>query len=121
MVIEYLQNNSQMNDIFKEAVNEICKVYKEYAISYVSMIFPKTYEKGIHAENNINRLWDEGKDIKAFEEAVNEWQRTQMKCIKLFHAKKDIDDNEDKEYNPSNGKPGPCQGLGKEEKENGTV
>lgn len=114
VVIEYLKNISRMDDIFRNAANEISKAFTENAIHYTQKMFPKTYEKGITAENKINSLWDEGKDIKAFQEAVKEWQQIQIRVIKLFNAKKDIDDNEGKEYNPSNGKPGPSQGLGKE-------
>ncbi|MDN3512521.1 MAG: hypothetical protein NG784_14630 [Candidatus Jettenia sp.] len=121
IVIEYLRNISQMDEIFQQAVNKITEVYPGLAICYISKTFPKLYKKALIDEDKINILWDEGKDVRAFEEAVNEWQRTQMECMKLFHAKKGIDGNKDKEYNPSNGKPGLCQGLGKEEKENGTV
>jgi hypothetical protein len=121
IVIEYLKNISKMNRIFKKAVNEICKVYKEYTISYVSMTFPKTYEKGMHAENNINHLWDEGKDIKAFYKAVREWKNIQIKFIELLNAKKSVDTVMDDVYNPPNGKPGPSQGLGKETEEHGTL
>ncbi|GAB62736.1 MAG: hypothetical protein DWB56_04095 [Candidatus Jettenia sp.] len=121
MVIEYLRNISQMDEIFQQAVNKINEGYPDLTIRYISKTFPKLYKKALIDEDKINTLWNEGKDVKAFEKAVNEWRKTQMKFIKLFHAKKNIDDKKDKEYNPSNRKPDPCQGLGKEEKEHGTV
>lgn len=113
VVTEYLKNISRMYDIFRKAVDEISNAYTENAIQYVQKMFPKTYEKGIAAENKINRLWDEGQDIKAFYEAVREWKDIQMKFIELLNAKK-LDTVLDDVYNSPNGKPGPSQGLGKE-------
>lgn len=113
IVIEYLKNISRMDDIFRNAVNEISRAFTVNAIHYTQKMFPKTYEKGITAENKINSLWDEGRDIKAFYEAVREWQGIQMKFIELLNAKK-LDTVMDAVYNSPNGKPGPSQGLGKE-------
>ncbi|MBI2472797.1 MAG: hypothetical protein HYV59_16395 [Planctomycetes bacterium] len=114
IVIEYLKNISMMENIFKDAVTEISKVYTVNAIHYTQKMFPETYEKAITAENKINSLWDEGQDIKAFYEAVRAWQDIQMKFIELLNAKKGVDTVMDDVYNSSNGKPGPGQGLGKE-------
>ena len=114
IVIEYLKNISRMENIFKDAVNEISKVFTVNAINYTQKMFPETYEKGITAENKINSLWDEGQDMKAFYEAVRAWKDIQMKFIELLNAKKGVDTVMDDVYNSSNGKPGPGQGLGKE-------
>ncbi len=113
LVTEYLKNISWMDDIFRNAANEISKAFTVNAIHYAQKMFPKTYEKGITAENKINSLWDEGQDIKAFYEAVREWQDIQLKFIELLNAKK-LDTVIDDVYNSPNGKPGPSQGLGKE-------
>ena len=85
------------------------------------IVFPKTYDKAIDPEKRMNMVWDEGKDPKTFQEEVNEWGEIHKKCIKVYCAKNGIDTVLDGVYNASNGKPGPSQGLGKEEKENGTL
>ena len=104
-----------------DAVHEISKVYQSPPLGYTVKISPMTCEKAVTIENKINALWDEGKDITGFQEAVKEWQDLHMKFIKLFNVKKKVDTVLDDVYNASNGKPGPSQGLGKEEKENGTL
>lgn len=121
LVIEYLKNISRMYTIFMDAVHEISKVYQSPTIGYTVKISPMTCEKAVTIENKINTLWDEGKDITGFQEAVKEWQDLYMKFIKLFNVKKGVDTVKDGVYNESNGKPGPSQGLGKEEKEHGTL
>jgi len=72
-------------------------------------------------EQRMNTVWDEGKDIQGFTEIVNRWVEMHKKSIKLYCAKNGIDTILDDVYNASNGKPGPCQGLGKEAKNNGTL
>ena len=114
IVIEYLNNISRMENIFMDAVNKITKVSTVCAINYTQKMLPEMYEKVITAENKINSLWDEGQDIKAFSEAVREWQETQMKYIELLNDQNDVDTIMVDVYNSSNGKPGPSQGLGKE-------
>ncbi|KHE92125.1 MAG: hypothetical protein K8F52_01775 [Candidatus Scalindua rubra] len=114
IVIEYLNNISRMENIFMDAVNEITKVSTVCAINYTQKMLPEMYEKVITAENKINSLWDEGQDIKAFSEAVIEWQETQMEYIELLNAENGVDTVVEDVYNSPNGKPGPSQGLGKE-------
>lgn len=121
IVTEYLKNISRMETIFMDAVYEISRVYQSPTLGYIVKISPMTCEKAVAIENKINTLWDEGKDITGFQEAVKEWQDLHMKFIKLFNVKKEVDTVLDGVYNASNGKPGPSQGLGKEEKENGTL
>ena len=121
LTIGYLSNISRMDDIFGNAVNEISKAYTRNALSYTQKVFPLMYEKAMDIENSINRLWDGGKDLKTFQEAVKEWQEIQMKFIKLLNAKKGVEAVKDTVYNSPNGKPDPSQGLGKEANDNGTL
>ena len=117
IVIEYLKNISRMEAIFMDAVHEISKVYQSPTVE----VFPMTHEKAVAIENKINTLWDEGKDVAGFQEAVKEWQGIYMQFIELPNAKKKVEVVKDTAYNSSNGKPDPCQGLGKEEDEHGTL
>jgi len=121
MVIEYLKNISLMYTIFMDAAYEISRVYQSPTPGYTVKISPMTCEKAVTIENKINTLWDEGKDVTGFQEAVKEWQDLHMKFIKLFNVKKGVDTVKDGVYNAPNGKPGPCQGLGKEKEEHGTL
>lgn len=114
IVIEYLQNTCRMDEIFKQAVGEISGAFMVNAINFTQKMFSETYKKGIAAEDKINRLWDEGKDIKAFSEAVKEWQELHKGFIKLLKAKKGVEAVMGTGYNSPNGKPDPRQGLGKE-------
>lgn len=120
---EYLKKLylSTMENIFNNAVNELSKIFQINAIHNAREMFPKLYEESITAENKINSLWNEGRDIKAFSEAVKEWQTIHMKFIELVQTKKGIDTVMEDVYNPFNRKPDSNQGLGKEVVENGTV
>lgn len=100
-----------------DAVHEISKVYQSPTVE----VFPMTHEKAVAIENKINTLWDEGKDVTGFQEAVKEWQGIYMQFIESPNAKKKVEVVTDTAYNSSNGKPDPCQGLGKEEDEHGTL
>ena len=120
-VVDYLRIVTEMESIFKAKVNEISQGYPADTMSFMMIMFPKTYDKVIDLEKRMNTVWDEGKDIKGFTEIVNRWVEMHKKSIKLYCAKNGIDTILDDVYNASNGKPGPCQGLGKERQENGTL
>ncbi len=121
IVIEYLKTMNEMEAIFKDKVNEIVQLYREDTFSYIMIVFPRMYNKAQELEQRMNKIWDEGKDTKTFQEAVNEWGEIHKKCIKVYCDKNGIDTVMDDVYNPSNGKPGPSQGLGKEAEEHGTL
>lgn len=121
IVIEYLKTMNKMEAIFKDKVDEIAQVYRADTFSYIMIVFPRMYNKAQELEQRMNKIWDEGKDIKAFQEIVNQWEEMNKRCIKLYCAKNGIDSVLDGVYNASNGKPGPCQGLGKEAEEHGTL
>lgn len=114
IVIEYLETISKMEAIFKDKVDEIAQLYQEDTFSYIMIVFPRMHAKAQELEKRMNKVWDEGKDPIIFQEAVKEWGEIHKKCIKVYCEKKDIDTIMDDVYNPSNGKPGPNQGLGKE-------
>ncbi|BBO18497.1 conserved hypothetical protein [Candidatus Brocadia pituitae] len=113
-VIEYLKTMNEMEAIFKDTVSEIAQVYREDTFSYIMLVFPRMYDKTQELEQRMNKMWDEGKDIKAFQEIVKQWEEMNKRCIKLYCTKNGIDTIVDDVYNPPNGKPGPNQGLGKE-------
>jgi hypothetical protein len=121
IVIEYLKTMNKMEAIFKDKADEIAQVYRADTFSYIMIVFPRMHDKAQELEQRMNMIWDEGKDLKTFQEAVNEWGEIQRKCIKVYCDKNDIDTILDDVYNPSNGKPGPSQGLGKETEEHGTL
>ncbi len=121
IVIEYLKTTNKMEAIFKDKVDEIAQVYQEDTFSYIMIVFPRMYDKAQELEQRMNVVWDEGKDHKTFQKAVNEWGEIHRKCIKMYCDKKGIDTILDDVYNASNGKPGPSQDLGKEAEEHGTL
>lgn len=121
IVIEYLNTVNKMGAIFKDKVDEIAQVYREDTFSYIMIVFPRMYNKAQELEQRMNKVWEEGKDIKAFQEIVNQWEEMNKRCIKLYCAKNGIDSVLDDVYNAPNGKPGPSQGLGKEAEEYGTL
>ncbi len=70
--------------VFKDAVGEINKNYTPGAIEYARQTHPERYENGIKAENRLNQLWDDGKDLEAFQKAASEWKLIQLEMIKLY-------------------------------------
>lgn len=114
IVIKHLKTMNKMETIFKDKVDEIAQLYQEDTFGYIMIVFPRMHAKAQELEKRMNKIWDEGKDPIIFQEAVKEWGEILKKCIKVYCEKKDVDTIMGDVYNPSNGKPGPNQGLGKE-------
>ncbi|TLD40880.1 MAG: hypothetical protein JETT_2872 [Candidatus Jettenia ecosi] len=77
----------QFEDCFKDAVTELSKDYPQGLIDHIRQKHPERWERSIQAENRINRIWDDCKDLAAFQKAVSEWREIELGLVKLFKNK----------------------------------
>lgn len=69
---------------FLDAVHELNKYYPQGLVDHICQKYPKRWQRSIQAEERLNQLWDEGKDVGSFKKAVNEWKEIYKELIKLF-------------------------------------
>ena len=74
----------QLESVYKDAVGEINRNYQPGTFNFIQQKYPERWNQSLEAENRLNQLWDDGKDLKAFQKAVSDWKEIELELIKLF-------------------------------------
>ena len=93
--IEVINTNSDFKKegvykIFKEAINEINSVSQEWraVFDYLNTQNPELNQRIDEAQERIDSLWKEGRNLNEIGETIKEWKEFNLEASRLFKLQK---------------------------------